>query len=162
LAILNQTVFSPRYGYNNLEDHMINSFLATGALAYGKIVEPAVTTGILALANDWGHFLMEEVVADDSADPTARMFDYAMGEFRNSKVASATTAVSTLIPRKGNWVRTKWVVQGAGGVAVAVGNLLDIVSGNFATNAGNNGSKGKLKNIYTDSLGNVLYDVEIL
>jgi len=152
-----QTVFSPRYGYNNLEDNMINSFLATGALAYGKIVEPAVTTGILALATDYGYFLMEEVTVDG-----ASLFEMQMGEYQYEKKAGANTAVSVLIPKRGAVIRTKWVVQGAGGVAVAVGNLLDIVAGEYATNAGNNGTKGLLKNIYTDSIGNVMYDVKIL
>jgi hypothetical protein len=155
LAILQQTYFSPLYGFN--ETDKINKFLATGALDYGKIVEPANTTGILAYGNEYGYFLFEHVTADG---PT--ISEMALDIPQYEKKASAATAVTVLIPGKGKVVRTKWVVQGGGGVAIAVGNLLDIVDGVYATNGGNNGTKGLLKNIYTDSLGNVLYDVEIL
>lgn len=156
MAILMQTVFSPRYGFD-LEKDVINSFKATTPLAYGKIVVPANTTGILSLGNDYGYFLLEEVTADGPS-----LLEHALGDFQYEKKASANTAVTVLIPRKGNIVRTKWVVQGDGGVAIAVGNLLDIADGVYVTNADNNGTKGLLKAIVTDSLGNTLYDVEIL
>jgi len=151
-----QTVFSPRYGFD-LEKDVINSFKATGPLAYGKIVEPANETGILSLGNDYGYFLLEEVTADGPS-----LLAHALGDFQYEKKASANTAVTVLIPRKGNIVRTKWVVQGDDNVPIAVGNLLDIANGVYVTKANNSGTKGLLKAIVTDSLGNTLYDVEIL
>jgi len=154
LAILMQTVFSPRYGFD-LEKDVINSFKATTPLAYGKIVVPANTTGILSLGNDYGYFLLEEVTADGPS-----LLEHALGDFQYEKKASANTAVTVLIPRKGNIVRTKWVVKGDDSVPIAVGSLLNIVDGDYVTSS--NGTKGLLKAIVTDSLGNTLYDVEIL
>lgn len=156
MAILQQTVFSPRYGFDFAND-MINSFKATEALAYGKIVEPANTTGILALGDEYGYFLMEEVTADGPSRE-----ELIMGDYQYEKKATTNTAVSVLIPRKGAVVRTKWVVKGNDGVDIAVGNKLNIANGVYTTVSGNNGTKGLLKNIYVDSLGNTLYDVEIL
>lgn len=153
MAILMQTVFSPRYGFD-LEKDVINSFKATGSLAYGKIVVPANETGILSLGNDYGYFLLEEVTEDGPS-----LLEHALGDFQYEKKAGANTAVTVLIPRKGNIVRTKWVEKSDGGVP-AVGSLLDIVDGVYVTN--DNGTKGLLKAIVTDSLGNKLYDVEIL
>jgi hypothetical protein len=155
LAILQQTVFSPLYGFN--ESDKINKYLATGALAYGKIVAPADDTGILALADDYGYFLMEEVTADGPS-----LIEIELGIQQYEKKASASTAVTVLNPTKGNVVRTKWVSKGAGGVDIAVGNLLNISGGVYVTTAGNDGTKGKVIDTYTDSLGNVLYDVRIL
>ena len=155
MAILMQTVFSPRYGFD-LEKDVINSFKATTALAYGKIVVPD-TTGKLSLGNDYGYFLLEEVTDDGPS-----LLEHALGDFQYEKKASANTAVTVLIPRKGNIVRTKWVKKGNDGVDIAVGNKLDIANGVYVTKANNGGTKGLLKAIVTDSLGNTLYDVEIL
>lgn len=151
-----QTVFSPRYGFDFAND-MINSFLATGALAYGKIVEPANTTGILALGDEYGYFLMEEITTDGPS-----MFELTMGDQQYEKKATASTAVSVLIPRKGAVVRTKWVSKPEEARDIAVGEKLNIANGVYVTTAGNDGTKGLLKKVVTDSLGNTLYDVEIL
>jgi hypothetical protein len=156
LAILMQTVFSPLYGFD-LQKDVINSFKATGALAYGKIVNPADDTGILALANDYGYFLMEEVTADGPS-----MLEMVLGDFQYEKKATANTAVTVLVPKKGNIVRTKWVSKAADGAAPAAGQKVNISSGVYVTVADNAGTKGLIKKVYTDNLNNVMYDVEIL
>jgi hypothetical protein len=161
LAIQYLTYFSPLHGYSyNLEGETINTFLATGALDYGKVVTPAVTTGILSLASvtslGGSYFLFEHVTADGPS-----LIELERGMFQYEKKASATCAVTCLNPKRGAFVRTKWVVQGSGGQAIAVGQKLNVVSGVFATTASNDGTCGIIKNIYTDTLGNVMYDVEL-
>jgi len=155
LAILQQTYFSPLYGFN--ETDKINKFIANAPLDFGKVVVPANTTGILGYGTTYGYFLYEHVTADG---PSIAELGGDIPQYE--KRAGANTAVTVLIPKKGNVVRTRWVEQGAAGVALAVGNQLELVAGVFATNAGDNGTMGLLKNIYTDSLGNTMYDVEIL
>lgn len=152
MALL-QTIFYPLYGFG--EQDKINKFIANTALDYGKIVIPADTTGILSLANDYGYFLFEEVTTEDP------LLDYALDIFRYKKKASATTAVTVLIPKKGNIVRTKWVSKGDG-ADPAVGQKLNISNGVYVTVASNGGTKGEIQNVYTDSFGNILYDVVIL
>lgn len=155
MAILQQTYFSPLYGFN--ETDKINKFIAAAPLDFGKVVVPANTTGILGYGTTYGYFLYEHVTVDG---PSIAELGGDIPQYE--KMAGPNTAVTCLIAKPGNVVRTRWVAQGAGGVAIAVGNLFDLVAGVFTTNAGDNGTMGLLKNIYTDSLGNTLYDVEIL
>jgi hypothetical protein len=155
LAILTQTVFFPRYGFD-MKNDMINSFIASSAIAYGKVVVPAATTGVLALGTTYGYFLMEEVTADGPS-----IEEIMLGDYQYEKKAGATTAVSVLKPIKGGIVRTKWV---AGGTAsVAVDATLNLSDGVFVTGTSDSaGTLGKIKNIMSDSLGNAMYDIEIL
>jgi C-terminal processing protease CtpA/Prc len=157
LAILQQTVFSPFQGFN-LQTDMINTFIANSVLAYGKIVEPAASTGILSLGDEYGYFLMEEVTSDGPSQ-----LEIELGWQQYEKKAGDSVAVSVLIPKRGAVVRTKWVSVGDGGVSVANDVTLNISGGVYVTGASAAaGTKGKLKKIETDSLSNTLYYVEIL
>lgn len=156
MAILMQTYFAPRYGFN-LEDEQINKYVAKTAIDFGKIVN-ADDSGVLTVANDYGYFLMQHVTIDGPS-----MLEYVMGDFQYKVKADPVngTPVSVLIPKKGAIVRTKHVAIGDG-AAPAVGQKLNIANGVYVTVASNAGTKGLIKNVFTDSLGNVLYDVEIL
>jgi hypothetical protein len=161
MAIQYATYFTPLHGYSyNHEGEEINTFLATAAMDYGKVVTPAVTTGILSLASVTSlagcYFLKEHVTADGPS-----LIELERGTFQYEKKASATCAVTCLMAKRSAIVRTKHVVQGAGGAAIAVGQTLNVVSGVFATTAANDGTCGIIKNIYTDTLSNVMYDVEL-
>lgn len=156
MAILMQTVFSPRQGFDLVND-TINTFIANTALSYGKIVTAANTTGVLSLANDYGYFLMEEVTSDGPS-----LLELDLGDYQYERKAGSNTAVTVLIPKKGAIVRTKWVSKPESARDIAVGEKLNISNGIYITTASNDGTKGLIKNVYTDSLNNVLYDVEIL
>jgi hypothetical protein len=150
LAILQQTVFAPLYGFS--ESDKINKFIASSAMAYGKAVTPAATTGVLSLATSTTdttgiYFLMEEVTADGPS-----MFELDRGDFQYEKKAGTNTAVTVIRAKKGDIVRTKWVEVGATSVAIAVDGLVNLTDGVFTTLA--TGKCGKILNIITDSLGN--------
>jgi hypothetical protein len=151
-----QTYFAPRYGFD-IPNDQINKYVAKGAIDFGKIVAPD-DNGVLAPANDYGYFLMQHVTADG---PT--MLEYAMNDFQYEVKADTVngTPVSVLIPKKGAVPRTKHVAKGDG-ADPAVGQKVNISNGVYVTVASNAGTKGLIKNVYTDSLGNKMYDVEIL
>lgn len=155
MAILQQTVFAPLQGFD-LQHDMINTFIATGALAYGKVVEPAASTGVLALGSRLGYFLMEEVTTDGPSQ-----LEIELGWQQYEKKAGSATAVSVLIPKKGAVVQTKWV--SSGDTAPANDVTVNVSDGVFVTGASAAaGTEGKIKKIFTDSLSNTLYLVEIL
>lgn len=150
---LYQATFSPRYGFDFNTD-LIGKYTANGAIEYGKIVSPD-GSDVLTVANDYGYFLMERITTDG---PT--MLEIVLGDFQFD--VKTGVPVSVLIPKKGAIVRTVHVIKGAAGAEVAAGQKCDIVNGVYETVAANAGTKGLVKAVVTDSLGNTLYDVEIL
>jgi hypothetical protein len=156
LAILTQTYFSPRYGFD-MKNDMINSFIASGAIAYGKAVTPTATTGVLTSATTLEYFLMEEVTSDGPS-----VAEIELGIYQYEKKASASTAVSVLKAVKGGIVRTKWVSD-SGSTGLAVNITLNVSDGLFITGASDSaGTEGRILNILSDSLGNAMYDIVIL
>ena len=146
--------FHPYQGFD-LEHDMINNAqtrAVNGAIPRGYIVD-FDNNGVITAANDYGYFLMQEVLAD-----RPNMLDFVLNDFQ--WVVQAGNPVSVLIPKKGNRVLTEHVIEGLGGVAPAVGGLLSIVAGVYNTDA--QGTAGRIKNIWQDSVGDTLYLVEIL
>lgn len=150
MAILYQTYFHPLHGFN--QNDKINKFIATTPLDYGKIVTPD-ENGVLHYANDYGYFLGEHVTEDG-----ASVAETVLGIPQYEKRASDKPPVGVWIGKKGNIVRTRWVEKGE--VDIAVGVKVNISNGVYVT--ATNGTKGVIKQVFVDSLGNTLYDVEIL
>ncbi len=158
MAIIMQSVFSPRKGFD-LKNDVINGFLASVSLDYGKVVNVSASTLYLNSASTFGYFLMEQVT---TSGPT--MAEFILGDFQYEKKAGADVGVAVLIPKKGAVVRTKWVSTGTDGRSAEAGENLNISNGIFLTcsNSAGQGEKGKIKEVITDSISTTLYDVEII
>jgi hypothetical protein len=149
-----QSVFSPRQGFD-LKNDIINGFLASVSLDYGKIVEISDSTNYLALGNEYGYFLMENVTA---SGPTNE--EYILGDYQYEKKAGANTAVCVLVPKRGAIVRTAWCISGEMGPVAGI--PVDISGGVFTGESVSTAPKGRIKAVITDSTSTTLYDIEIL
>lgn len=144
----------PLYGYGNLAEDMINCYIAPAvATQQGLIVEPGAGD-VLALANDWGYFLMEEVTANGSTE-----FDRVLA--RHVWAVSPSRPVSILIPKDGAIVRTIHVVQGNNQPALARGQVGVISNGIFVTQADAQVPKFQIMGTPADTGMANYYDVKL-
>lgn len=121
--------FMPLNGFSkDLAEDMINSYIGPAvATQQGLLVEPGAGD-VLALANDYGYFLMEDVTL---TGPTE--FERVLGT--HMWEVGVSRPVSVLIPKDGAVVRTIHVAKGATEPALARGQVGSIVNGVFTTDA---------------------------
>lgn len=154
MAIIMQSVFSPRKGFDFKND-IINGFIASKSLDYGTVVNVSNSTLCLANTSSWGYFLMEQVT---TSGPT--MAEFMAGDIQYEKKAGADTGVAVLIPRNHAVVRTARLSSNE--VAPAAGVALSLSAGVFITASVSTTPMGRIKEVITDSISTTLYDVEIM
>ena len=147
--------FSPLYGFGNFEDYTINKYIASSAIGKGKIVVATQSTGTVAVGDDYGYFILEEVTTDGPS------YEERRAGLRQWEVI-AGSVVPVLIPKNGAIVRTSNVAESDGSAVLSC--TVIISDGVYVTDADATAAaiKGVIVGTPTTTGVTGVYDIKII
>lgn len=146
--------FSPYRGFD-LDVDILDHFIAPStALEKGKVVASTPSTKVLAVTNDYGYFVLEEITTDGPS------YEERVAGLRQWDV-KVDSCVPVLIPRNGAIVRTSQVTAQTGSATLE--QICNISGGIYltASGAGAASVKGVIVGTPTTTGISGVYDVEI-